>query len=172
VISTITHSTAEKAERAAMMEALGTIGVVVPIRSIEVRTDSIVLVGSIDSGFIAFSLEPFANRTELLASGIGNLHTSHDMGIVGYLVVRHPLTLKGEGIQWENDEMNVAITTRHRGEREFVVGQRCCQRCNSVIQKERITALPLARFCIECKRILEGESYGKKGAWTSNRIYV
>jgi hypothetical protein len=163
-IKRIHHEDLEKAQQSALAEAVCTASAIIPVSSMEVYPKHTIIIGRIGIDAVEESDEPDATRTILRAKKIGNFHThfdslNPDSDILGYLVIQRPLTIKGENIQIDIDNMNVAIEIPINSEKDIRkrYGPKCCIRCNIVIPYRRLAALSNAQLCINCKKTIEGK---------------
>jgi hypothetical protein len=164
--SIVRHCSLEEARQSALEEAVGTGSTIIPIRSVERAHDRAVLIGSIDINLVE-SIAATGGRTTLTPISVGNLHIydlKYDhitVDILGYLVMQRPLSIKITESLRDSVEANVAVMLEDQevSNRINYFGKRCCKRCNSTIATERLSAVPGAELCINCKKIIEGGLY-------------
>jgi len=150
-----------EARKAALDEAVNTGGAIIPISAVESPGDEVVLIGSVKVQYIDYIDDAPVSRTLLSGLNLSNLYitdSTSENGLLGYLTIQRPITMSGNEIQEDSDEVNVAIIPNdYDGDvRTLIRNVKHCKRCNEVIPKERLQAIPSAVFCIECQIHNEG----------------
>ena len=169
----LNHRFAESLEACAALaaaEAANTCGAVARIVSCEIYSDELVVVGELPSDAIEGSLAVSSGRPWVRARSVGtfystwgsvlqpNLHQS-----LGYMVLRHPITISAGQI---DDECGVARITlrvprRFHSLRSGTLGARCCTECNSILNESRLKLLPGVRICSQCQQKKEEKLWNR-----------
>jgi hypothetical protein len=150
----------KEARTAALVEAANTGGVVISVDAVEIQPQSVTFIGTVP--------ELALNSASSWRCGtrLGSLHTTwgsvlRPAGIIGYLVVGHPITCQSYETK-DPDFRRVAIKV----DRTFTsiptaaLGPLCCAQCRQPIPSERLRAIPGVRVCVTCQTAREEIHHG------------
>ena len=149
----------------AALEAADTGSAVLKVHAIEIRSDSVLFVGTLPADALEVKAgSPAGMRTFIRPRSFGKLHRTYD-GLkcsgdpIGFLVLHHPVKLTGGWVSEEAELVSVAVeVARCSGSSLLpgVIGPVCCGRCNEPIAEKRLKAIPGAKRCMKCQS-LKGE---------------
>jgi hypothetical protein len=146
----------------AAIEAADTGGTVMRVHALEIRSDSILLIGTLPSDAVQVDSSSGAGRTLIQPRSFGKLHTTPDpltqpRDPVGFLVLHHPVKLVSGQISDEGEVTSAAAQAARCSmslPRGFI-GPACCVKCNEPIAEHRMKAIPGVRICTKCQRLKE-----------------
>jgi DksA/TraR C4-type zinc finger protein len=144
----------ESARRAAAIEAANTGGAVIGIDAVEILPRSLTFIGTIPESAIA-------NPDPTGPTRLGSFHTTwgsvlNPAGIIGFLVVGHPVRCSGREINDSGlSRVSVSLDRTFTTIPTRTLGPVCCARCRQPISAERLRALPATRVCTGCRAISE-----------------
>ncbi|HUY12814.1 MAG TPA: TraR/DksA C4-type zinc finger protein [Terriglobia bacterium] len=147
----------------ALLEAANTGGAVLEVRSIEIGREALLFIGLIPDASVGAKGNALQRRPMIVSRSLGNFHTTWAALLgasehtLGFLVLHHPLTLRG--VMRRSDREDVWVAAQVKRDLDSLppmsMGDHCCNLCNEPIAKERLRAIPGVRICTKCQTIKE-----------------
>lgn len=153
------HPSGALALKAAQIEAVDTGSLLLEATSLEMAPGRLVFVGTLPFAGVTSARASVGGRRRAETPAFGRFHTTWSAlvcpeGILGYLVLRQPVTVTNAG-DLEDDRLTVAVgVTRRCSIPDLLtnLGPTCCSKCNQPLSPSRLAAVPGTRWCVRCQQ--------------------